>query len=286
MAIGVIFGGIFLYLYAQQTLPAIIAFPIFIVSSGLGLFFGLVPINDQKADVYVKNYITAITSPTQRVWKSKELDKKLSKEELDVTRGNMNRNPDGKEKPKIIGGGFESQLTEQQQSAADVMDIDEQKRLEGIEKVAQTAGLGSTQSTPVQPQNIPTQQTTPTFIQPASTPQPVQNTQQSNKVLIAKNNLGQYHATQLDPLNTNGTVNLLLSDNQGASVPAAIVTVKDMTGRVIGAYRSNEQGVILTDKKLNPGTYYVNIRADKHSFSPFEVLVEGDEVMKIKITAQ
>src|SRR5690606_10949214 len=127
MAIGVIFGGIFLYLYAEQTLPAIIAFPIFIVSSGLGLYFGLIPINDQKADVYVKNYITAITSTTQRVWKSKELDRKLSKEELDVTRGNMNRSADGKEKPQIIGSGFESQLSEEQQSAADIMDMDEQK---------------------------------------------------------------------------------------------------------------------------------------------------------------
>jgi hypothetical protein len=52
------------------------------VSSGLGAFLGLVPINDQDADVFIKNYITAITNPTQRVWLNKELKEKGAKPEL------------------------------------------------------------------------------------------------------------------------------------------------------------------------------------------------------------
>src|SRR5690606_7517698 len=128
------------YFYAEGNLPGIIAVPIFLISSALGLFFGLVPINDQKADVYVKNYISAITSRTQSVWKSKELDTKLSREELEITRGNMNRAQGDGGKVQIIGSGLESAQKETTQDAAEVLDQDEQERLRKIEQAAVVTG--------------------------------------------------------------------------------------------------------------------------------------------------
>ncbi len=82
LAIGLGIGGIMIYLVVSNIIPALLGIPIFIVSSGLGAFLGLVPINEQDADVFIKNYITAITNPTQRVWLNEELKEKGAKPEL------------------------------------------------------------------------------------------------------------------------------------------------------------------------------------------------------------
>jgi len=79
LAIGIGFGGIMLYLTASNIIPGILGIPVFVLSSGAGVFLGLVPINDQDADVFVKNYITAITTPTQRVWLNKDMKKEREK---------------------------------------------------------------------------------------------------------------------------------------------------------------------------------------------------------------
>ena len=61
IASGVGVGSIFLFTFASGKMPGIIAVPLFIIFSLIGLFFGIVKINDQKADTYFKNFIIAIT---------------------------------------------------------------------------------------------------------------------------------------------------------------------------------------------------------------------------------
>jgi hypothetical protein len=82
LAIGVGFGGVMIYLTVGKVIPAIIGIPLFIISAGAGIILGLVPINDQDADVFIKNYVTAITNPTQRVWLNKEMQEERTKPEL------------------------------------------------------------------------------------------------------------------------------------------------------------------------------------------------------------
>lgn len=107
LAIGIGFGGVMIYLTVNNTIPGILGFPIFVLSSGAGIFLGLVPINDQDADVFIKNYVTAITNPTQRVWLSKEMRKKRVKPEIKPTEdGNLIPKDVKKEKKKIIGGNI------------------------------------------------------------------------------------------------------------------------------------------------------------------------------------
>ncbi len=74
---GVTVGAIFIYLWTEGTLPGVLAFPIFLFFSSIGLILGLVPINDQPADQFIKNYITAINTPTQRVWQNAEFKEKI-----------------------------------------------------------------------------------------------------------------------------------------------------------------------------------------------------------------
>ena len=79
LAIGLGISGVLVYLMVGHTIPAIVGIPGLILSAGAGIFLGLVPINDQDADVFIKNYVSAITTPTQRVWLSKEMQEERSK---------------------------------------------------------------------------------------------------------------------------------------------------------------------------------------------------------------
>jgi len=85
LAIGIGLGGVLIYLTVGHTIPAIVGIPGCILSSGAGIFLGLVPINDQDADVFIKNYVNAITTPTQRVWLNQEMKEKRNKPELKPT---------------------------------------------------------------------------------------------------------------------------------------------------------------------------------------------------------
>ena len=84
LAIGLGFGGLMIYLTVKEIIPGILGIPVFIFSSVAGIFLALVPINDQDADTFIKNYLTAITSPTQRVWMNKKIRDERAKLEAQV----------------------------------------------------------------------------------------------------------------------------------------------------------------------------------------------------------
>jgi len=152
VAIGMGIAFVMIYNMSDGTIPGLIAIPIAVISGGLGLFFGLVPINDQKADVYFKNFIVAITNPTMRVWKSKyyKSDNLLrsgakdprSAEQLNVTRGSLNRtlSQDGeKKKSTIVGTTTDSQKVVES-SAEKEYTKEELDKLKKIEAIATQTG--------------------------------------------------------------------------------------------------------------------------------------------------
>jgi len=107
LAIGLGFGGLMIYLVVAKTIPALIGIPVCILTSGAGIFLGLVPINDQDADVFIKNYVSAITAPTQRVWMNSEMLEERNKPELKPSTDGKLVQKSFKEKTStIIGGGL------------------------------------------------------------------------------------------------------------------------------------------------------------------------------------
>jgi hypothetical protein len=112
LAIGLGFGGLMIYLVIAKTIPGLIGIPICILTSGAGIFLGLVPINDQDADVFIKNYIGAITAPTQRVWLNNEMQQERSKPELKPSTDGKLVQKSFKEKTSTIIGGGLLQATE------------------------------------------------------------------------------------------------------------------------------------------------------------------------------
>lgn len=94
LAAGIVSGSLFLILNRQFGLPGLIAWPAFIALSAIGAFFALVPINDQGADTFVKNFFTAINKPTQRVWLNDQMQEQRIKPVVQTDNN----------KKKVIGG--------------------------------------------------------------------------------------------------------------------------------------------------------------------------------------
>ena len=115
LAIGLGFGGLMIYLTVKGIIPGILGVPIFILSSGSGIFLALVPINDQDADLFLKNYVTAITSPTQRVWMNKKIRDERAKPLIKPTKEGTLVHKETPEKPKIIGATQIPEPTEKQE---------------------------------------------------------------------------------------------------------------------------------------------------------------------------
>ena len=56
------------YLIYSSILPLIFKIPLAIVIAILGISIALLPVNERPMDEYLKNFLVAITSPTERVW--------------------------------------------------------------------------------------------------------------------------------------------------------------------------------------------------------------------------
>ncbi len=143
MAVGLGFGGIFLLLYSNGTIPALIAIPIFLFSTGCGLFLGLVPINDQNADIFLGNYFKAITRPTQRVWRNEQFDEKVQwiadQKGISLTAATMDRaNATDTKNDMVIGGTSKSVPKNQfvEESVLNELDQEEAERLKELEQIA------------------------------------------------------------------------------------------------------------------------------------------------------
>lgn len=123
VATGAIIGGLFIYLWTQNRIPGIIAFPSFIFFGGIGLVLGMVPIQDQPADKIISNYIRAINRPTLRVWQGKEMKLKMKKRE---NAGKTSIAEVQKNRPEQVS----------------LADVEEREKLEKIGEMMEETGLG------------------------------------------------------------------------------------------------------------------------------------------------
>ena len=293
MAIGIGFGGIFLYFFTTGNIPAIIAIPIFLVSSGIGLFLGLVDINDQKSDIYIRNYFWAITHPTQRVWKNEMIDNKLGqlKPDLNVTQGTTDRNlPSEQGEVEIIGGNTDAAKTQFiEQSKIDDFDREEAQRLNEISQAAtqtSTAPTNITTQIPQQQTSQPIQMTQPVQSPSPVQPEPQQVTNQApTNFRIDLNNLESL-TTQIvkqPPYEGNLIFKVVKKDN--SPIQQALLVIKDYQGRVVSALQSDQNGEILSNKNFPRSTYTLQFQVNGYTFPMYTLVLDWDDIKPIKIVA-
>lgn len=292
MATGIGFGGIFLYYYTLGQLPGIVSFPVFLLSSGMGLFLGLININDQKADVFAKNYIWAITHPTQRVWKNEIIDEKIQKikPEFNMTQGTMNRENATRGNGEIIGGTADTPTTQFiEQSKLDEFDQQEQAELARIDQVLQGAGATTPTPTPsptFTPSSQVPVQTQAQATAPITTPSQPPNTPVSNQRLrLTPDNLANFTTTLTNPGPYAGNLNFKLLNKENQPISQAVLVIKDEQNRVISALQSDANGDVLSNKPFTPAAYNIEIQASGYTFSPIQLIMDKPEIPPIKILA-
>src|SRR5687768_4930122 len=74
--LGVGVGFAYLIFILLATSAPLIAWPIIVISSFLGIAFAFIPIQDRPLDHWVAAFLKAIYNPTKRVWKKNGKDYK------------------------------------------------------------------------------------------------------------------------------------------------------------------------------------------------------------------
>lgn len=307
IALGFGFGGIFLYLFTKAIIPAFIAIPIFIFSSGTGLFLGLVPINDQKADVFMTNFLRAIRKPTLRVWKNRSFDEKVegmaNDRGLTLTQGSLDRKQQDvaeKKDLKIIGGAAASmpanQFLEQQQIA--ILDQEEELKLQQIEALANANGLGTENGTAVQAEieiPLPVEATIESdslpiggelsIEQKAEETIPSQPNQQQNVITLTNETITQY-AIEIEGLvQLNNSINIQLVNKEGYPIAQATVMIKDQAGGLLQVIQSSQDGLVISNRSFSTGEYSVEIKHDQYTFPSLYYILEGMNYPPVRIGA-
>ncbi len=269
MAVGVGTGGIFLYFFTRGELPALIAIPIFLLSSGIGLFLGLVPINDQKADVFLKNYILAITNPTRRVWRSKKGNNEQQEQEiLQATKGTMERTIQ-ENKSEIIGASNSISMNQFIEDAA-IQSIEKEEQ----DRMNQIVNESKAKEIDIKINNSPIVTQQPSQIV-SDTPKPLV----IPRITIEDLN---YNIYKLDS-NFNQQNTILVQDKNNNPLVNAVIGIKDNRNKIIIAQKTNEKGYTEITKKLNMGKYVIIAAYPKKTF-PEYVLEINNEFKSFKIT--
>lgn len=286
MAAGVTFGGLFLYLWTTDTIPGIVAFPIFLMSAGTGLVLGLVPINDQSADKFLANYMQAITNPTQRVWQNEDFKEKVKAiaQQRGLTFEKITVDPEEAKKemvtkkPQIIGGNEELNPSQFVETAPVVNEIDkeEEMKLAAIEKAMEENGMATITPQPTAPAPIPE----------AVKSEPIRVEVQPNngEMIINRTNITNYAIPNVN-LNLPGTVNMILATQDGHPASSSVAIIKDSLGKPISAIKSGRNGEILMQKALPQGEYSVEVINDQYKFPNVRYIVDGGVFPLIKVTA-
>jgi len=254
LAIGIGTGGLFLYLYAKDRIPAIIAIPIFIVTSGMGIFFALVPINDQPADKFLRNFLAAIRKPTRRVWLDSKMKSSRTKTEVKLAKQAISKNLDVEiKRPKIIG----SSKIEIQKEKLDDRKLDLLK-----------------DNKPIQ-EELPTIETTKgkkSFVE--------------KQLVLTSENIKNYQfdIEGIDKL--PGNINIWVSDKNFKPISDVVIQLSDKNKKLLYANKTPTNGYFLTNKIFKEGIYFLKIESSNFSFPSVKIVLDKNINKKpIKITA-
>jgi hypothetical protein len=252
LAAGVLSGSLFLLLNRQVGLPGLIAWPAFLFLSAIGAFFALVPINDQNADEFVKNYFKAINKPTQRTWLNEKMQENRTKPII---------NADLQDKKKIIGGHpSNNSNTFVEKPGDDIFDVNQQEEENSS--------------------------TTNTTLRKETVEEPVSSTS-SNTLVIGPQNISdyQFNIQSIDRL--PGNINLWVTDVNNRGLANVPVYLKDKDGKVIFANKTGPNGYFLANQMFPPNVYYIEFEQDTYNIPRIQLILEGKEGKSpIKITAQ
>ena len=253
-------AGILINWTSEHVLPAQLSIPAAIMSGGIGCFMGMVPINGQDADTFLRNYFMAINAPTQRVWLSKEMKQERNKPAVKPTEDGRLVASDQSTKKKIIGAGEDTSIDDIQKN------IDEATKFEK----EQEATIG----------NIDNLNTTSFAEQPAA---PLDE----NHIFITEDNIGNYQFTIEGQDDLPGNINVWLCTKDYRPITNVTTYLKSKDGRILYANKTGPNGYFLSNKHWDEGSYVLSFKHSKFVFPDVEIALTkkiADSKNPIKIS--
>ena len=224
LAAGISIGGIFLYFSIGGDIPGIIGIPLFAIFAGIGAFLALVPINDQPADTFIKNYFTAINNPTQRVWLNDEMKEQRITPQIQAT-------PQVKDgsNAKVIGGsnipGANKIQVFQEKEGDDILETEKEKTQQ--------------EEPPVQREQVITE----------TTDVKQEQVQEDNILTISEENLSQYQFPIKTVDKLPGNINLWICSKDNQPLINIDTYRKDSNGKVLYANKVGSNGYFLSNQQ-------------------------------------
>ncbi len=247
LAIGVSIGGVFLYFTTKGQFPGIIGVPLFVMFSGIGLFFALVPINDQPADKFISNFFAAINKPTQRVWLNSTLKDQRSKPILQPE----------KKKQKVFGG---SKIEDKSKDVYDEEKSDDLFNEEGQDSIKK----------PISEEQ--------TNLKSIDTHEPI---------IISEETISKYQFSIKSVDKLPGNINIWLSTKDNQPIPDIKTYLKDSNDKILYANKTGKNGYFLTNKEYPEGVYNIQFEGVSLSIPPVRIVLTknmGKLPYKITIT--
>lgn len=244
LALGLGIAGIIIYLMVGGSIDLLVGIPIAAVSSISGIILALVPINDQPADKFIQSYISAITLPTQRVWKSKSLGDSSEKPNLKPAEDGTLIHRDVRVKKKKIIGASEDLISEKEDDSD--KDIFGELDSGGDNNIIDTEPEETIAPIPSAPTNI----------------------------LITSDNIQNYQFSAKGMENVPGNINIWLCDNQYKPIQDVISYLKDRNGKLLFANKTGKNGYFLTNKVWQPDHYVLEFEHNEYRFPKVEVILD------------
>lgn len=314
LATGAIIAYI-LFVFAREKY-AIIAWPLIVISAGLGAAFAFIPIQARPLDLWVVAFFKAVYTPTKRVWKKDKntyKDDPLFKSRYLTYMTSLTPQPTVEEVTppqsiKPLASLVEEDLPTHQQLKETV---DLAKQAQNLQtKIIQTERqLNQIQAQMQGAQSIPltyTQQINSmlsdlkNLISQASdirqklekvenpkeeTPSPpkiIEATKPQITIVIPQ----KHKQTQLALTTFPNVINGIVKDSSGNYLEGVVVVIYDKEGLPVRALKTNKLGQFTQSTPLPNGTYKVEQEKDGFNFDLLQIDLSGQVLTPIMITAK
>lgn len=270
----------FVFLSANQPL---LAWPIIILSSFLGVAFAFMPISDRPLDHWIAAFLKAVYSPTKRDWNKN--GKNYTQEPLFARRLLIFQSATT---PPISTLQFQAPQTP-------IKDLPSKEELQKTVELAREAQTLQTKiietqkelsqtNYPMQINQIQTNLNELTKeaveikqeiaqIQHQSTPNSLPITEQATIKIVPSNRAKQ---TQIVLTSQPNIINGIISDFLGNYLENTVVVIYDKEGLPVRALKTNKLGQFTGSTPLPSGTYTVELERDNLTFDTLQIELTGN----------
>lgn len=299
-----------LFVFATSSYP-VIAWPLILISAGLGVAFAFMPINSRPLDYWVGAFLKAVYSPTKRVWKKNNktftqdplfasrfvtyissLYPKQSEEKLifPASGAAMPKEPmpSPEELKKTVDLAREAQnlqmrIIQTERTLSHIREEAQKPQAVPVDYGAQVNQvLADLQNLISQASSIKQQLGAVAGEEEKVQPAPVPVVKPEVKIIIPQKT----RATQIALTTFPNVVNGIVKDMQNNYLEGVVVVIYDKEGLPVRALKTNKLGQFSGATPLPNGTYKIEMEKDNFSFDLLQIELTGQLITPLMITAK